>query len=185
MTYESGQDHYIFFCSTLWYNDEWNQNDNKVNARRASFIRACKSTEGIEFEGGFVAQEGRSSVDLFKDCLSEKSYPYSEWLKKTKRLALVFNTPAFWDCHGWKLGEYLALGKAIISSPLSNYRPAPLEHGKNIHFVEDCSMESISEAIRFILDHKDYRIHLEQGAKLYWEQYGTPLESLKLIAADK
>ena len=118
MTYAPGQDDYIFFCCTLWYNDEWNQNDSKVNARRASFIRACKSIEGLIFEGGFVVQEGRSSVDLFKDCLAEKSYPYSEWLQKTKRSALVFNTPAFWDCHGWKLGEYLALGKAIISSLL-------------------------------------------------------------------
>ncbi len=185
MTYEHGEDNYIFFCCTLWYNDEWNQNDSKVNARRANFIRACKGIDGIEFEGGFVAQEGRSSVDLFKDCLSERSYPYSEWLQKTKRSALVFNTPAFWDCHGWKLGEYLALGKAIISSPLSNDLPAPLEHGKNIHFVDDCSKENLSDAIKYILDHPEYRTQLEKGAKEYWEKYGTPEKSLELIGIHK
>ncbi len=181
MTYKPGEDDYIFFCSTLWYNDEWNQNDSKVNARRANFIRACKSIDGIVFDGGFVAQEGRSSVDLFRDCLSEKSYPYVEWRQKTNRSALVFNTPAFWDCHGWKLGEYLALGKAIISSPLSNDLPAPLEHGKNIHFVEDCSEESLSEAIRYILSHPDYRKQLERGARAYWEEYGAPQKCLEIM----
>ena len=180
MIYESGQDHYIFFCCTLWYNDEWNQNDSKVNARRASFIRACKTIEDIEFEGGFVAQEGRSSIDLFKDCLAERCYPYSEWLQKTKRSALVFNTPAFWECHGWKLGEYLALGKAIISTPLSNNLPAPLTHGVNIHFVNG-DLKSVKEAISYIIEHPDYKKRLEQGARAYWESYGAPEKSLELI----
>ena len=39
----------------------------------------------------------------------------NEWISKTKQSAIVFNTPAFWSCHGWKLGEYLAMGKCIIS----------------------------------------------------------------------
>ena len=177
---DSGKSDYVFFCSTLWYNDEYNQNDLLVNGRRASFIRACKEVEGLRFEGGFVPQKGRSSIDLFEDCISGTSYPYKTWLKKTKQSALVFNTPAFWDCHGWKLGEYLALGKAIISTPLSNDLPAPLMHGVNIHFVED-NIESMKAAITYILDNPDYRKQLERGARAYWESYGTPEKSLELI----
>jgi len=175
---------YIFFCSTLWYNDEWNQNDRHVNARRANFIRACKSIEGIDFEGGFVVQEGRSSVDLFKDCLSGKKYPYDSWRQKTIQSAVVFNTPAFWNCHGWKLGEYLALGKAIISTPLSNDLPAPLTHGVNIHFVED-DIDSMKAAIAYIVRHPDYKEQLERGARDYWETYGSPEKSLQLIGIHK
>lgn len=175
---------YVFFCSTLWYNDEYNKNDSQVNARRANFIRACKGTDNIDFEGGFVVQEGRSSIDLFRDCLSETSYPYSQWLQKTKESAVVFNTPAFWDCHGWKLGEYLALGKAIISTPLFNDLPAPLTHGLNIHFVEN-DIGSIKEAIHYIISHPSYKAHLEQGAKDYWDKYGAPEKSLELIGITK
>ena len=177
---EKSRNDYIFFCSTLWYSDEWNRNDETVNARRANFIRACKEIDGIRFEGGFVAQGERSSADLFSDCLSITSYPYQTWLQKTKESALVFNTPAFWDCHGWKLGEYLALGKAIISTPLSNDLPAPLTHGVNIHFVEN-DKESMKEAIRFIMAHPEYKEKLEQGAKGYWDKYGTPVKSLELL----
>lgn len=181
---EPSSSDYIFFCSTLWYNDEYNQNDQKVNARRAHFIRACKGIGSIRFEGGFVPQGGRSSSELFSDCLSATSYPYQTWLQKTKQSALVFNTPAFWDCHGWKLGEYLALGKAIISTPLSNDLPAPLTHGVNIHFVED-DIDSMREAITYIIENPDYKEKLERGARTYWASFGTPEKSLELIGIHK
>ena len=180
----ASSDHYVFFLSTLWYNDEWNKNDEGVNARRANFIRACKELEGVDFEGGLVSQgKERSSEDLFVDCLCN-GIPMSEWMEKTKRSTLVFNTPAFWDCHGWKLGEYLALGKCIVSTELSNDLPAPLEHGKNIHFVEN-SPEAMKEAVKYIVDHPDYRASLEKGARDYWEKYGTPKASLKLLGLEQ
>ena len=173
-------DHYVFFLSTLWYNDEWNRNDEKVNARRANFIRACKELDDVVLEGGLVSQgKERSSETLFSDCLCS-GVPMKEWMEKTKRSALVFNTPAFWDCHGWKLGEYLALGKCIVSTPLSNDLPAPLEHGKQIHYVEN-NQEAMREAVKYIIGHPDYRKRLEHGAKDYWERYGTPEASLRLL----
>lgn len=173
-------DNYIFYLSTLWYNDEWNKNNEGVNLRRARFIRACKTLDTVHFEGGLVSQgRKRSSEELFSDCLS-KGVSMKEWMEKTKRSVLVFNTPAFWDCHGWKLGEYLAMGKCIVSTPLSNDLPAPLEHGKNIHFVEN-DQEAMREAVDYIMNHPDYRKKLEQGAKDYWEQYGTPEASLRLL----
>ena len=173
------EDDYIFFLSTLWYSDEWNKNDETVNLRRAHFIRACKSLKGVVFEGGLLGDK-TSSNDKFADVLAEHGEPFVTWLEKTKRSALVFNTPAFWNCHGWKLGEYLALGKCIVSTKLYNDLPYPLEHGKNIHFVEDTE-ESMHEAIEYILAHPEYRHKLENGAKEYWEKYGTPEASLRLL----
>ena len=171
---------YVFFCSTLWYSDEWNKNDEGLNRRRALFIRTCKNIENLHFEGGLVSQPGRSSDDLFADCLLKNPYSYNEWLDKTKRSSVVFNTPAFWDCHGWKLGEYLALGKAIISTPLSNDLPAPLIHGENIHFVDD-NVESLRAAVEKIVNDKSYREKLERGARQWWDKYGTPEKSIERV----
>lgn len=173
------EDNYIFFLSTLWYNNKWNNTDETVNRRRANFIKACKSLSYVIFDGGLLG-DSSSSNDKFADVLAEHGEPFAIWIEKTKRSALVFNTPAFWDCHGWKLGEYLALGKCIVSTKLSNDLPYPLEHGKNIHFVED-NEESMREAIEYILAHPEYRHKLEQGARAYWEKYGTPEASLKLL----
>jgi len=180
LSFSSIEGHYIFFLSTLWYNDEWNKNDVGVNGRRANFIRACKSMDQVLFEGGLVSQgKERSSEDLFADCLCQ-GVPMRAWMEKTKRSSLVFNTPAFWDCHGWKLGEYLALGKCILSTPLSNDLPAPLVHGKDIHYVEN-DQEVMREAVEYIIDHPEYRKRLEHGANAYWERYGTPEASLRLL----
>lgn len=173
------EDNYIFFLSTLWYSDEWNKNDETVNRRRANFIKVCKSIKGLTFEGGLLG-DNSSSNEKFADVLAGHGEPFDQWIEKTKRSALVFNTPAFWDCHGWKLGEYLALGKCIVSTKLSNDLPHPLEHGRNIHFVEDRE-ESMREAIEYIMAHPEYRHKLEQGARAYWEKYGTPEASLRLL----
>ncbi len=178
------KDGYVFFCATLWYSDEWNKNDENVNLTRANFIRACKNLSSIEFEGGLVPQgEGRSSESKFADCLAT-GVPMKEWMLKTKESAVVFNTPAFWNCHGWKLGEYLAMGKAIISTPLSNDLPEPLVHGVNIHFVEN-NQEAIQEAVQLIVSSPDYRRRLEAGAKEYWAKFGTPEASLRLMGIER
>jgi Glycosyl transferases group 1. len=174
---EEAENDYVFFLSTLWYNDEWNKNNEGVNLRRAHFIRACKSLPSLRFEGGLLGDDA-----LFSDCLAHERMAMKEWMERTKRSAVVFNTPAFWDCHGWKLGEYLALGKAIVSTTLSNDLPAPLVHGENIHFVEN-SEEAMREAVEYIVTHPDYRKKLEQGARSYWEKYGTPEKSLELLFA--
>lgn len=173
------EDDYIFFLSTLWYSDDYNKNDENVNLARARFIRACRSIDSLVFEGGLVGEKTPLNKD-FHDLTIQKRIPFPTWLEKTKRSSLVFNTPAFWGCHGWKLGEYLALGKCIISTPLINNLPYPLEHGRNVHFVDN-SEQSMSEAINYIISHPNYRHTLEQGARSYWEEFGTPAKSLNLL----
>src|SRR5262249_47673698 len=96
-----------------------------------------------------------------------------EYLAKTRSSALVFNTPAVWSCHGWKLGEFLALGKAIISTPLVRELPAPLVHGCHIHYV-DGSLDSIRAAIQLLLNDHDYRKHLERNAYDYYSSFLSP-----------
>lgn len=72
------------------------------------------------------------------------------------------------------------MGKCILSTALSNDLPYPLEHGVNIHFVENSEL-AMREALCYILSHPDYQHTLEQGAALYWQQYGTPEAALRLL----
>lgn len=174
------KENYIFHLSTLWQSDEWNRNDEGVNLRRAEFIRACRLLQSeVTFEGGLASSRNNASTQTFSDCLTSR-LPVDICLKKTKESTIVFNTPAYWNCHGWKLGEYLALGKAILSTPLSNDLPAPLVHGQHIHITGD-TQEEMTEAIRYMLSHPNYRHRLETNTYNYWQRYGTPNASLKLL----
>ena len=172
---------YVFHLSTLWQSDEWNRNDEGVNLRRAEFIRACRELgTAVTFEGGLVSTRNDKASQQFSDCLCRR-YPANQCLDLTRQSALVFNTPAYWDCHGWKLGEYMALGKATLTTPLINDLPAPLEHGKHVHVVEHPTREALKEAILQMMDNQAYRKQLGRNLHHYWQQYGTPQASLKLM----
>jgi hypothetical protein len=162
-------DNYIFFSSTIWHEDE----APRTNEYRASFMTCCKSLKSVTFEGGFSPPPSSRQAARYKEHLAPKRYPFPEWLEKTKTSALVFNTPAVWQSHTFKLAEYLALGKAIISTPISRELPAPLVHGRHIHSV-DGSLDSIRAAVHLLLNDRDYRIHLEKNAYDYYSSFLSP-----------
>lgn len=108
-----------------------------------------------------------------------KRYTIKSYIKKTKLSEIVFNTPAVLNCHGWKLGEYLAMNKAIISTPLLNELPENLVHGENIHIISN--VKELEFAINLLLKDKDYRKLLEAGAKKYYLKYVSPQSVIKNI----
>lgn len=157
---------YVFFVSWPW------KKHPEVNPPRARFIRACKAISGLRFEGGFAPRRRRDVAGI-DDILAERPYPFRQWLRKTQASSVVFNCPAVHQCLGWKLGEFLALGKAIISLPLSKSMPAPMEHGEHVHFVADDDRE-IRDAIERIVHDTEYRNRLEVGARRYYLEHLAP-----------
>lgn len=160
-------DGYVFFISTLWKND---QGSDALNRLRASFIRACKQL-CPRFEGGLFARE-KAVAPEYRDIVTHDYIHHSLFTDKTRHSLVVFNTPAVWNCHGWKLGEFLAMGKAIISTPFQNEMPEPMTQGVNIHFVN--TEEELQEAVRRITTDDAYRSKLEAGAAAYYRAHIQP-----------
>ena len=179
------KDNYIFCCNTLWYNNSAVNNDKGLNHIRATFIDACRSIPNITFEGGLVSRRrSKKQKQLFLHYLT-RPVSHEDYLHKTKESALVFNTPAFWDCHGWKLGEYMALGKCIVSTSLSNSLPRfdnPRDIGLNNYMcLVKPNKNEMSKAIKHIISHPEYRQHLSVNILEYWQDNGTPVASLRLL----
>lgn len=166
---------YIFHLSSFYVNQA---SGNDANEMRATFVRACKNLIGENFEGGLVTKINNYPIE-YKDVIVNKFVPHSIYIEKTRRSKLVFNTPSAWGCHGWKLGEYFALGKAIISTPFKNDIPEGIKHNKNIHLVN--SKEEIYQAIDMINSNEKYRQFLEEGAKEYYREYLEPMAVIKKI----
>ena len=169
---------YIFHASTLWYN-KFAATD--TNMYRGKFLKACKRA-GINVEGGLFYVKGESVLrempdypkykEEYKDFIYESRLSMDDYIRKTKESVVVFNTPSVCECHGWKLAEYLCMGKAIISTPLTREIPAPLEHGKHVHFVN--SVDEIYDAVVKINSDEHYRKQLEEGAREYYEKWIAP-----------
>lgn len=152
---------YVFHRSRAWAGRHAD-----TNAPRERFIAALRSTEV------------QHDVDLTDERISLGAY-----LERTKRSALVFNCPAVHGCLGWKLGEYLALGKAIVSTPLHRVLPEPLEHGVNVHFVDD-EVGAMRDAILRITKDDGYRGRLETAARAWYERNLTPARVAHHLLAD-
>ena len=84
----------------------------------------------------------------------------------------VFNTPAVRECHGWKLPEFLAMGKAIITTPLSNDLPVELVENQDLLIVNN--EKDLQKAIESLLYDKALRQKLEQSARQYWDKIANP-----------
>lgn len=164
---------YVFFASSLW------KKEAATNRFRAHFIEACRSLPGIELEGGFVPRT-HDDVPGFESLTVARRYSAVEYNRKVKRSLVVFNTPAVASCHGWKLAEFLALGKAIVSTPLVRALPAPLEHGVHVHYV-DGSVAAIRAAVERLVADDDYRRRLEENARVYYLRYLQPARVIQRL----
>ncbi len=170
---------YVFMIGTLWTHQNCM---NGTNLQRKKFVETCKSMN-INFEGGFHASSTHPQYEDFKNLIFTERYSTKAYIEKTKRSSFVFNTPAVHDCHGWKLGEYLAMGKAIISTELSNDLPGILAHGKNIHYISN--KNEMEEAISLLLSDNSYRKKLEDGAKSYYSKYVSPEKVIESLTQRK
>lgn len=153
---------YVFFIATLWPQINCIQ---RTNIYRKNFIEAVRAAD-CSFEGGFYASRNHPQYIDFKDLVLKKRYSIEEYSKKVSVSDIVFNTPATHDCHGWRFGEYMILGKAIISTELSNEIPDKPVHGENIHFVKDTN--EIYDAVKTLLSDIKYRKKIENGAYAYY-----------------
>ncbi len=159
---------YVHFITSIW------KNDPETNAYRADFMRAVKGIPGLRFEGGFAPRPDKAYLG-YDDLIGEAFEPLETYMVKIKQSLVVFNTPAVKRCHGWKLPEFLAWGKAIISTPLERMLPAPLVDGEHL-LITDGTRADMEAKIRLLMSDPVLRTRLERNAHQYYMDY---------LAADK
>jgi len=171
-TIEHSADDFVFFVASFWGNAP------SANERRLRFLRAVQHRPELTLGGGFWSEKELPAG--FGEFQLDRPVDHVEYVRRTKASAFVFNTPAVHDCLGWKLGEFLALGKAIISTPLGRVMPGDFRSGEQIHIVED-SEDSILAAIDLLHHDRGYRSHLEESARRYWERFLRPDAVIRVL----
>ena len=168
-------ENYVFFMASLW------KRELQTNTYRANFIKSCRANAHIRFEGGF-APRTKNDIRGYEALTTPSRIDMADYLKKTKDSFLVFNTPAVKDCLGWKLAEYLCLGKAILSTPLLRVLPKPLKDHVDLLYT-DGTLEDITEKLNAIVLDTTLKHQLEQRAKTYFDRYLMPEVVIKRLIA--
>ncbi len=171
-----GRDDYLFFLAWPW------RKHQEVNGPRARFIEAAKQLPNVRFEGGF-APRARDDVAGLESMTAARTYRLPEYLDRTAASLASFQCPAVHGCLGWKLGEFLALGKAIVAIEINHRLPAPLRHGEEVWSVAD-DVDAYREALEHLAGDAVRRRHLETGARAYFERHLTPEATVARLCAD-
>lgn len=167
---------YIFFVSSYWEGQE------NCNKSRANFIRACHNLEKkgiIRFEGGLVC-DSNLQINGYDDVLLNKRFTYTEYITKLQQSLCVFNTPAYSDCHGWKLAEYIAMEKVIVSTPFINELPHEMCNKDNILFCQN-TIDDIEFKLKELINNKDLANRIKRGVCKYNQQYATPRRVIEYL----
>jgi glycosyltransferase involved in cell wall biosynthesis len=157
---------YVHFVSTLW------KDDKVANDYRVNFMEAVHRAGGFKFEGGFAprADGQHLGYDRYMGPAFESLENYRQKIGKS---FVVFNTPAVKQSHGWKLPEFMAWGKAIISTPPVRMFPEPLVDG--VHWlITDGSVDDIEAKIRMLQANPELHAQLEINARAYFDKYLRP-----------
>jgi hypothetical protein len=142
-----------------------------INETRARCLRLLKDALGQRFTGGFshsrFTQENYPDLVVPADSTSQQNY-----LRTLKSFPICVASTGLHGSTGWKLAEYVAFSKAILSERLVYDTPGPFEPGTN--YIEFTSPEEcLNGAVRLIED-SALRVRLMQSNAAYYRDYLRP-----------
>jgi hypothetical protein len=152
-------------------NSEWSLKEmKKVNAMRVAVIRAMQSHFGERFIGGLKPTE--YAVKTYSDCVSTLKLDMEMHIKKSQQYLININTEGLHGSVGWKMPEYLAASRCIVSEPINIQLPDPLIDGK--HYLSFSSPLECIEACEKLLGDEKLADAMRRDAFAYYKEYVIP-----------
>lgn len=173
----------IIFHSRLWNPDNNADVEEKIRRENQNEFRieACRIIKN-NFKN--------VSVGLFPDELSNKIAPEfvldikntskKEYFKSLRNADIGIADDGLKDTPGWKIGEYLLFGKAIVTTPLNTVVADFQEHINFEQVQNRSSYLELPEKIEYLLEGKKYLEVAENNLK-WSETYLHPKNYIKRI----
>ncbi|WP_405420015.1 hypothetical protein [Marinobacter flavimaris] len=166
----------VLFICRLWdpegLSEENREDARKVNESRIEIIRDLGARLGDRFLGGIQrTQYAEKQVPdlIIKD---KKFTSRDNYLKLVRQSEIVISSSGLLGSTGWKFGEYVALGKAIISEPLQSEVPGGFNVGT--HYLEFHTPSQCVKIVDQLLGDGELRQKLEDNVSKYFWEYLEP-----------
>ena len=169
----------VLFMTRVWDPDEiTNDSPQKIASRiainemRAECILRLRRELGARFTGGLqhteYARRRFPAALLEEDRLSEKG----EYLRLLKTFPICIATTGLHDSNGWKLAEYVAFSKAIVTEPLCHCVPGDFSEGRN--FLVFHSTAECVEKIAMLIEQPGLMRSIMENNWRYYHTYLRP-----------
>jgi len=138
----------------------------ELNDMRAACIRTARAEFGERFYGGFAIDE--FSRREYGDCLlpDQKASERQAYLARVRESAVCVATTGLHGSIGWKMAEYVAASRAIVSEPLRYLVPGGFAAGRN--FLEFASLDEFVSSVERLLGDASLR---EEMMRANWQYY--------------
>jgi len=159
----------------------------ELNDGRAACIKAARHEFGERFYGGFAADD--FSRREYGDCLLPGSRDGEQYalVQRVRQADVCVATHGLHGCIGWKMAEYVAASRAIVSEPLLHVLPGGFAAG--INYLEFCSVNNFVEAIGTLFTDADLRLQMMQANNAYYRQWVRPdaqvLQTLRIVQQNR
>ncbi len=111
----------------------------RLNENRANTVRALRSAFGDVFMGGLEPTD--FAARHFPDCLTNLKTDKEKYLELVKQCSIAVTTTGLHDSTGWKLPEFIAASRCVVTEPIKYAIPGSfVEHRNYLAFTtpEDC-----------------------------------------------
>ena len=176
----------IIFRARLWNpennNEEWKKRERMVlNNERIEVNRILKTEFNSDFIGGILKDKfsEENCPDLI---LPQIEYHRKSYIKALKKSSIGIVNQGLEDSIGAKLGEYLANGLAVITSPIHKFQL----HGdfrENQNYLSYSSVEQCIEIVKHLHKDDNFRKNIQNNNFKYYHQYLQPGKKMKHIFA--
>jgi hypothetical protein len=148
------------------------QERRQLNDTRAQCIRLLRKELGARFLGGF--NHNAHTVEQYKDCLVDDASitDKKRYLLTRRSFPICVATTGLHGSNGWKLAEYVACAKAIVSERLVYEVPGPFMADRN--YLEFAKPEQcVEQALRLVAD-RTLCNEMMTANNLYYRGYQRP-----------
>lgn len=146
----------VLFMARAWNPEKIESKKQKaaveaINETRAKCIVVLRKELGEKFYGGLAHDD--YSKKYFSNALlaDDSSSSKRNYLEILKRFPICVATVGLNGSNGWKLAEYVAHSKAILSEPLVYQVPGKFEAGQNYIEFSDAD-DLVASAVKLIED---------------------------------
>ncbi|SFB29626.1 hypothetical protein SAMN05216312_105342 [Cohnella sp. OV330] len=164
----------ILFTTRTWSGEgeRLNPEETKdMDDMRAECIRKLRREFGDRFVGGFSTRE--YAKRNYADCLLDASVTSRiNFMSLVKSSDICISTMGLWESNGWKLGEYVAASKAIVSERLRYAVPGDFKPQQNYLAFANAD-ECVEQTVKLASD-KDLMYAMKENNYYYYKNFLRP-----------
>ncbi|WP_331344888.1 hypothetical protein [Cellvibrio sp. UBA7661] len=152
--------------------EEEQEDRHKINCERAELIKNLKIELGDKFIGGFTRSihSAREYPDLV---LSDSNLTKKKnYLSLVRKVPICIATTGLHGSIGWKMAEYVALGRAIVSEASEILIPDGFAEGKN-YLQFDTNNKCIDSVLKLI-GNRELRQKMMMDNLEYYKEHLLP-----------